>query len=270
MIENSNSSIWHWQSGFLVCELLSPWKHGFFTRIHAPQLPDRLQSHLGTETAYRLKQVHGDRLICPQEPILEVALPEADGLYLNPFSSIKARSIWVCSADCVPILVGDRQLGTVAAIHAGWRGTAAQILPKLIVQLHSQGSNLKDLVVCLGPAISGEAYQVSEEVADRVLETISLKVGIINDPKPNHLRLDIRLVQQQQLLELGFLASQIAIAPYCTLNNPDLFFSYRRQTLASKLGTSKSETNKLEPVKSAGTEIQWSGISAKFCGEYNG
>ncbi len=279
---------WQWQSGFLVCDLLCHWKHGFFTRTYAPQLPDHLQSHLATKTAYRLKQVHGDRVISTSDilfhPVKEqfidqlaVPLPEADGLYVSELNKntdlanqakIPAScSIWVCSADCVPILIGDRKSGAVAAIHAGWRGTASKILSQAIKQLQSRGSSVKDLVVVLGPAISGAAYQVSEEVANQVLQTVSVKVGVISDPEPDHVRLDIRLVQQQQLLELGFLPDQIAIAPYCTLNNPDLFFSYRRQTIEDKVANGLNKTSQPKTSKPRVTRIQWSGISAKYQAE---
>jgi polyphenol oxidase len=290
---------WHWRDRYLVCDLLSQWKHGFFTRFYNPLLPAQLQTNLETETAYRLKQVHGDRLISISD-ILPEQLIEADAIYTNipQSSSNSVSSIWVCSADCVPLLIGDRVLGTVAAIHAGWRGTAARIVPKIITQFHDQGSQLEDLVVALGPAISGSAYQVKEEVAEQVLKTVTKTVGITSDPEPGHLRLDIRLVQQQQLLESGLNLNQIAIAPYCTHNNPDLFFSYRRQSLAnlrtenfkqnesqsqnrqltkSELESSQPEkidptepTNLTEPTDSELTEpptknrIQWSGISTEI------
>jgi polyphenol oxidase len=238
---------WHWTNNFLVCDLLADWKHGFFTRSHSPQLPQQLQSNLGTETAYRLKQVHGDRLISISDISAE-QLVEADGLYTNLPQSL--GSIWVCSADCVPLLIGDRTLGTVSAIHAGWRGTAAQIVAKIITQFQSQGSQLQDLVVALGPAISGAAYQVKEEVAEQLLKTIAQSVGVSSDSEPGHALVDIRLIQQQQLIETGLLLNQIAIAPYCTFNHGDLFFSYRRQSLGlEKINKDQSQNR-----------IQWSGI----------
>ncbi|MCS6958853.1 MAG: peptidoglycan editing factor PgeF [Pseudanabaenaceae cyanobacterium SKYGB_i_bin29] len=168
---------------------------------------------------------------------------EADGLWLD---RQVAKSIWVCSADCVPILVGDRKRGTVAAVHSGWRGTAAKILPIMVATLVEQGSNLTDLLFALGPAISGEKYQVGQEVADRVLATLTDPVGVLPDELPGHCRLDLRLVQQQQLLELGIPPEHIAIAPYCTYQNPHLFYSYRRSC-----HTQDGQTGK----------VQWSGIT---------
>lgn len=255
---------WYWQESILNCKLLCEWQHGFFTRSHSPQTPQDLQKYFkNTESnskAYHAKQVHGDRLVEISEFNDNADLPEADGVYIDP-EQIQDRiqnniSVWTCSADCVPILIGDRVLQTVAAIHGGWRGTAKSILIKAITKFQQTGSNLENLRVALGPAISGAFYQVQTEVADLVLSTIKEPVGVFPEPDlAGHCRLDIRLVQQQQLLELGLTNSQIAIAPYCTFQTPEHFFSYRRNTLEARdnLGSPKPKT-----------QIQWSGIRSKI------
>jgi YfiH family protein len=242
---------WYWQESHLACRLLSHWQHGFFTRSHSPQVPQDLQKHFNSEPnsrikAYHAKQVHGDRIVTVSEFSSEFTgdlLPEADGVFTNQ----KLTSAWACSADCVPILIGDRLLGNVAAIHGGWRGTAKGILIKAISKFQTNGSDLENLVIALGPAISGVSYQVQTDVADQVLSTIKNPVGVLPDPQSGHCRLDLRLVQQQQLLELGLTNSQIAIAPYCTFQSPEYFFSYRR--------------NCLEKSEGAKPQIQWSGIA---------
>jgi YfiH family protein len=233
---------WHWHDHILTCSLLAPFPHGFFTRTHAPQAPEQLHRHyFGTGAAYSVKQVHGSALwrVQPQE-----VAPEADALYTDEASA----SVWVCSADCVPILIGDRRTGRVAAIHAGWRGTAAQILPQTLTQLCTTGSQPQDLAIAQGPAISGMVYQVKSSVAEAVLSTIQLTVGILVDPDPERVRLDLRHVQQQQLLEWGIAKDQVVTAPHCTLREPERFFSYRRACLESTT----------PPPKVPG--VQWSGI----------
>jgi polyphenol oxidase len=249
-----NREDWYWQEEFLVCKLLAPWDHGFFTRAFAPQKPQDLQQFFSSDPvvkAYHAKQVHGDRLVEISEfksDSKTSALPEADGI----FSADSHTSVWTCTADCVPILIGDRQLGTVAAVHGGWRGTAKGILTKAITKFLDRNSNLRDIVVALGPAISGASYQVQTRVADQVLATIKKPVGVITDPQIGHCRLDIRLVQQQQLLEQGLTNSQMAIAPFCTFQTPEHFFSYRRNTL---------EYLQTEPKpNSQPPQIQWAGI----------
>jgi|JFJP01.1.fsa_nt_gi hypothetical protein len=247
-----NANQWQWRDGILTCELLSDWPHGFFTRSHAPQLPNDLHNHLAESgKAYRAKQVHGNRLIHADEieTISDTPLPEADGVWASRDSRNTSRSVWVCTADCVPVLIGDRKLGSVAAVHAGWRGTASGIVTKAIATLCEQGSELKDLRVALGPAISGQVYQVSQDVAQQVTATINQSVGVHADEHPERVKLDLRQVQLQQLKELGMTSKNIAIAPYCTLQHEEIFFSYRRYFL-----------NNPHPQPRA-TQVQWSGIA---------
>ncbi|WP_019498396.1 peptidoglycan editing factor PgeF [Pseudanabaena sp. PCC 6802] len=240
---------WQWQNEVLVCDLLSDWRHGFFTRSHAPHTPDRLHQFLHAEgKAYRAKQVHGDRVLHNTEIAPDLPLPEADGVCAFETEDMP-RSVWVCTADCVPVLIGDRRLGSVAAVHAGWRGTASKILAVAIAKFLERGSQLDDLCVALGPAISGDAYQVSQEVADRVLLTIATPQGISIDPQPDRCRLDLRAVQRQQLIEMGIAKERIAIAPYCTLTDARHFFSYRRNCLEDPGNISRSP------------QVQWSGIA---------
>jgi len=255
MIKNlSSKEEWYWQRGVLTCGLLSPWQHGFFTRSHSPQSPQDLSNHFNSESsnfeskAFQAKQVHGDRIVDTSE-FTGDRLPEADGV----FTSRNHISVWACSADCVPILIGDLTLNSVAAVHGGWRGTAKGILIKAIAKFQANGSDLANLLIALGPSISGESYQVQTNVADQVLATIKNPVGITPDPKPDHCRLDLRLVQHQQLLELGLINSQISIAPFCTFQTPAHFFSYRRNSL---------ELKTLENLEKPKSQVQWSGIKS--------
>jgi polyphenol oxidase len=267
---------WSWKdwdgSPYLTCSLLNRWPHGFFTRQTWPQTPDCLVSAVHPEAkALRVKQVHGNQVLSSDE-VLEflgnrtdaASWPEADGL----FSEANHQAVWVCSADCTPVLIADERTGRVAAIHAGWRGTAAKIVPNAIAQMQAKGSAVSDLRVAMGPAIAGEVYQVSKEVAskvgqsilelddldlpspDLVDKTISESLmelpnpPILADEKEGHVRLDVRRVNALQLEQMGFEPSQIAIAPHCTYQDPERFFSYRRDNLK---------------------QVQWSGIvSIKF------
>jgi len=249
-----NPNQWQWRDGVLTCDLLADWSHGFFTRSHAPKLPTDLHHHLASSgRAYRAKQVHGNRLINADEIAtnLDVPLPEADGVWATRDRDSDHhvnKSVWICTADCVPVLIGDRVSGSVAAVHAGWRGTASGIVTKAIATLCDRGSELKDLRVALGPAISGKVYQVSEDVAQQVMATINQQVGLHPDDHPEKVKLDLRQVQVQQLQELGMPLENIEIAPYCTLQNQEMFFSYRHYFL--------NEQNPQPRVP----QVQWSGI----------
>jgi hypothetical protein len=119
-------------------------------------------------------------------------------------------------------------------------------VPEAIQKFLEAGSELKDLCVALGPAISGKVYQVSTDVAvemgislglqdlagdvEAMLLTLEnlLDSPILPDDEHNKVRLDVRRVNQLQLEQLGLSLEQMVIAPHCTYQQPEHFFSYRR------------------------------------------
>ncbi len=252
---------WHWRTWeklpYLTCSLLEPWTHGFFTQQFWPRTPLELTKVLHLEaSAYRLKQVHGNTVFTPQEIAIGTDgedLVEGDGLV----SEQPLQAVWVATADCTPVLIACQKTGQVASVHAGWRGTASKIVPQAIARMQNQGSKLEDLRIAMGPAIAGEVYQVSEQVAAEVGSTIlphSDEKAIVDalhelpnspllpDPQPGRVRLDVRRVNALQMEMLGISSEQIASAPYCTYQTPEHFFSYRREKQK---------------------KVQWSGIVSK-------
>lgn len=244
---------WQWQTRdnlpYLTCSLLEAWPHGFFTQQSWPHPPQVLVAALHPRaTVHRVKQVHGNRVLNASvsadtrpTPDYPADYPAADGL----ISDSQTQAVWVCSADCTPALIADVGTGQVAAVHAGWRGTAQKIVPEAVSRLLAQGSQLTDLRVALGPAIAGAVYQVSTTVAMEVAASLTTEAHdspravvdhlldqpnspFLIDPAPNRMRLDVRRVIQRQLGLMGVAADQVAIAPHCTYQEPDTFFSYRR------------------------------------------
>lgn len=266
---------WYWKTwqdrSYLACSVLESFSHGFFTQTFSPQAPEELTAALDdSATVFRIKQVHGNAVLSasehqsltenqpvraehPLSSIDDMQFPHADGLLTNE----PQQAIWVCTADCVPVLIADVGSGQVAAVHAGWRGTAQQIVPEAIARLQAQGAQIEDLRVAMGPAIAGEVYQVSTQVAaevgatvldlaadaepDDILTVLEDLPGspLLPDPQPGRVRLDVRRVNELQLMKLGLNGDQIAIAPFCTYQMPEYFFSYRRDRLK---------------------KVQWSGI----------
>lgn len=243
---------WQWQTWqgtpYLTCRLLDPFPHGFFTRNFYPARPTTLVESLTTDAVvYRTHQVHGNRIattgsLSPISTTHRGTTEEADGLV----SDRPDESVWVCTADCTPVLIADVHQGRVAAIHSGWRGTAAKIVPEAIAQFWNRGSETQNLRVALGPAISGEVYQVSLDVAAQVAATLlpgnpgqeseamiaALSdfddTPVLPDIEPGKVRLDVRRAIMHQLQRLGLAPTQIAISPHCTYQDSDRFFSYRR------------------------------------------
>ncbi|MEA5569735.1 peptidoglycan editing factor PgeF [Calothrix sp. UHCC 0171] len=262
---------WHWRTWqglpYLTCSLLESFPHGFFTQQFVGKPPQELTKVLQPQASgYRLKQVHGNIVLTPEEITHKLAtggddvdgdgdtaLVHGDGIASN----MSQQAVWVASADCTPALIADVNTGAVAAVHAGWRGTAKKIVPVAISRLLAQGSKLGDIRVALGPAITGEVYQVSIETAAEVGDSISPETHphkivtslveqanspILPDPEAGKARLDVRRVNVIQMENMGIAPEQIAIAPYCTFQTPEYFFSYRR------------EREK---------KVQWSGIVSK-------
>jgi polyphenol oxidase len=256
--------MWQWQtwSGlpYLTCDLLGDWQHGFFTRQFAPREPQEITPVLVAEAStYRLKQVHGNTVLAPTEIASATKIDVESGYALGDgiLTEQRNQACWVASADCNPVLIANRRTGNVAAVHAGWRGTALKIVPRAVERLLGSGGSLKDITVAIGPAIDGEVYQVTTQVGLEVCQsiapsslsqedtaTIDVLLAIPNSPllpdsQAGRMRLDVRRVNQLQLEQLGLMPEQISIAPHCTYQEPEHFFSYRREKLK---------------------KIQWSGI----------
>src|SRR4028118_2406507 len=177
ILQNNLMHTWHWHSWeelpYLTCSLLEPWEHGFFTSAFSPRSPSEIVAALQPDAqVYRVRQVHGNRVLTPSEIESATAVtnqgeperPPADGILTEQ----PQQAVWVCSADCTPVLIADEKTGQVAAVHAGWRGTASRIVPNAIARLLESGSRLQDLRIAMGPAIAGEVYQVSDTVAAEV------------------------------------------------------------------------------------------------------
>ena len=239
---------------YLQSDLLqrAGFEHGFFTRLWQGREPDELAGYISAGVSvHRPKQIHSGRVLAASNA-QEAPWPEADGLV----SDQGGQSLWVCGADCTPVLIADPGTGHAAACHAGWRGVASRILPEAIRQLETHGAKRSELLVAFGPAVSGKEYQVGDDVVDAISN--SLGVGpseneeisqrlqhtevLLPDDEPGRHRLDIRGAAALQLQQHGLDSEQISTCPLCTLSEPNLFHSWRR-----------------DQVKA----VQWSGIVAQ-------
>lgn len=168
-----------------------------------------------------LRQVHGARVVRwdeTSEPHIA-----ADAVTSTREDASGTAVPAVRTADCVPLLLADRDGEAVAAVHAGWRGTAARIAMNAVDALAALGVPAGRLVAALGPAIGPCCYEVGEEVLGAVAR--SAPDGSI---APRSRTLDLRLANRLQLEGAGLHPSAIHIAPWCTACHPELFFSHRR------------------------------------------
>jgi len=169
-----------------------------------------------------LKQVHGTSVVeAPWD-----AMPEAD-------ASVAAGAGWLLgikTADCLPVLLVDPESRRVAAVHAGWRGTAAGIAARAVEALVTRGSRPEDLRAALGPGIGPCCY----EVGDELREAFGTAGAGAFRPGPNgRPHLDVRAANVRQLLDAGLRPGAIHHVADCTRCRADLYHSYRRDGKAA-------------------------------------
>src|SRR5256714_2409506 len=134
------------------------------------------------------------------------------------------------TADCVPVLIGDRVTRSFAAVHAGWRGTSSSIVKLAIEKLqHEFGARAKDMRAAIGPAANSCCYEVGSEVISVFKERFTQAHKLFTATREGHARIDLHQANRDQLIEAGISSDHIHIAPFCTMDRNDLFFSYRRE-----------------------------------------
>ena len=85
-------------------------------------------------------------------------------------TNVKKIALGVIVADCVPVLIYDKNLKIISAIHAGWKGVYKEIIKKVVKFLIKKGSNTKNLVAVIGPSISEKSYEVQKDFKDKFLK----------------------------------------------------------------------------------------------------
>ena len=184
-----------------------------------------------------LSQVHGSE-------VLTLAPDTADGQPAD--ACVTAQHKLACTirvADCLPVLLTTPEGGVVAAAHAGWRGLAGggSAGPGVLAAVHASFCALVqqvrpqsaiNIIAWLGPCIGPSAFEVGAEVkaafeaaqpaAARCFVDIGAGKFLANLPALARLRLHALGVSQSQIY------GNDGSAPWCTVSNPSLFFSHRR------------------------------------------
>jgi purine-nucleoside/S-methyl-5'-thioadenosine phosphorylase / adenosine deaminase len=187
-----------------------PWlEHGFGTRLSAGwPIPQTLAT---------AKQIHSDQVLLATHP---GNFGPGDAL----ISGQPGVTVSIRTADCLPVVIVDPRTRAVAAVHAGWRGVVAEIVPKALKAMAAEfGSRPEDLEIAIGPGIGPCCFEVGPEVGVQFQAFF---------PERNDLegRAKIDLVETitRQLRRNGVTMGQISSAGLCSCCNPELFESYRR------------------------------------------
>ena len=188
-----------------------------------------LAKAFGSETLHFVvaNQTHSDhiRIITKQTAqgweALADAIEDCDALISNQRDIV----LTILTADCVPILLYDPKQEVIAAIHAGWKGTKAEIVTKTIAKMQEVfNTNPKDIIAGIAPSIGRCCYEVGEDVAHHFSH-----IPHAYTPKHDKYMLDLPYINKMQLIDAGVLEKNIEMSDICTACEVDNFFSYRQE-----------------------------------------
>lgn len=177
------------------------------------------------------KQLHGIEIhefSAKGGAVAQSLAPSADAVWTGQQGLI----VGIVTADCVPILVSDREGECVAAIHAGWRGLAGGVIEAGIAALPKPA---RELVSAVGPAARGCCYEVDAPVRKALERSYGGHLDLVLEPgRAEHFQLDLPLLATRILEDLGIPHEQIGVEQrLCTICNEARFDSYRREGVSA-------------------------------------
>lgn len=150
---------------------------------------------------------------------------EADGL----ITDIPGLCLTIFGADCLPILLYDPARRVIAAVHAGWRGTANGIAAKAVERMvDSYGCRPGDILAAVGPGISKCCFETDEDVPNALSEAMgAAALHHIEVRGNNKFYVDLKALNALRLEKAGLAAEHIAVSDLCTMCQHDRFWSHR-------------------------------------------
>lgn len=176
-----------------------------------------------------LEQVHSRIVVQADHVAMEANVITAD-------ASISHTANVVCvvmTADCLPVLLTNRQGSVVGAVHAGWRGLNGGILEATV---NKMGVDATEILAWLGPAIGAEAFEVGDDVRDAFLQNQPIAIDAF---KPAEVTgkwfADIYALARFRLQQAG--VTHLFGGDYCTYQDKERFFSYRRDGKTGRMAS---------------------------------
>lgn len=173
-----------------------------------------------------------DEAVMNLSPLQRAAVLEGvDGL----ITAQRGVCIGVSTADCIPVLLYDPVHEVIAAVHAGWRGTVGRIVVETLSEMfRTFQTSAADLRVAIGPGISGDAFEVGNEVYETFvsagfpMDRLAVQKPSIRNTAEQSWFIDLWEANRLQLESRGVLPEHIHLAGICTYQHADEFFSARR------------------------------------------
>lgn len=194
---------------------------------------------ISRENFFQVHQVHGDRILTIDDAEPRT-FDQEDLKYDAVITNRPGLALCVKTADCVPVLMIDIEKKIVAAIHAGWRGTALKISGKVLRLLTERyGTRPQDVRAAIGPAIGACCYEVDAAVygameshpgRDKIFAPLrGAGTGTGMDREKGKWKLNLALANRYQLQELGVPGEAILDAGICTSCASERFYSHRKE-----------------------------------------
>lgn len=236
----------------LTSDLLSPAKHGFFTRKGGASsgIFSGLNCGLGSsdqrevvalnrarvaeamgvqsDALIGVHQVHSADVVTITQPQGDMPRARADGIVTNQ----PGLALAILTADCQPVLFHDENAGVIGAAHAGWRGTLDGVLESTIDAMVALGAQRQAICAVIGPSISQSAYEVGPEFFDSFISQDSENARFFRAGEGDRHMFDLPKFGLSKLRASGIASAEWT--GHCTYQDADRFYSYRRTTHAKE------------------------------------
>ncbi len=235
----------------LTSDLLSPVRHGFFSRrggassgifsglncgygssdqtdvvtVNRSRVADAMA--VAPDALIGVHQVHSPTVLTVDAPITGEK-PKADAVV----TATPGLALTILTADCQPVLFADPNANVIGAAHAGWRGALDGVLEATLEAMVALGARREDTIAVIGPTISQRAYEVGPEFLDDFAADSPDNMRFFANGQGDRLHFDLPAFGLHRLRAAGI--GQAEWTRHCTYSDPERFYSYRRSTHAKE------------------------------------
>lgn len=172
----------------------------------------------------RLKQVHGAEVV--EAKAIPAGVVAVSGTGDAVVTTERGLVLAIATADCVPVVLVDPEAGALAAVHAGWRGTAARVVDAALDALEARGARPERVHALFGPSISRDVYEVGPEVLAAL--DGGVPEGAVVPGRGDRSFLDVAACNEAALLRRGVRPERVDRPAPCTFLEAGRLSSYRR------------------------------------------
>ncbi len=176
------------------------------------------------------EQIHGDRIKVITGK--DIPLKQGNNKYFKGIDGLITNQkipLIAFFADCVPLFFTVPEKNVIAIAHAGWKGTLLKIGKKMLQVMKEEFNvSINNCLAGIGPAISGENYEVGKKVIYDFKKSFNDCNYFITKRNGGKFNLDLKRANKLLLKKAGIPSAQIIVSDLCTYANKKFFYSYRR------------------------------------------